>query len=172
MRIVESTAQTSLQLMTQTRDRSAAAAWLDESLSITGIEGVVAKLDEPYPKPEAKRWRKVKRVATMEFAVRGFIPEGEAMRLVLAVSSADPQLVGTTYPISGRDTKPLEQFLHKATPAEHRIWAPFEDGRRDWYELPRDEALVAEVVVTTLDSGVLRQPARFLRWRLADPLRF
>ena len=171
MRIVESTAETSLQLMTQTSDHQAATAWLDESLSITGIEGVVAKLDEPYPKPEARRWRKVKRVATMEFAVRGFIPEGDSMRLVLAVSGDGVQLVGTTYPISGRDTKPLEQFLPKAMPAEHRIWAPFEDGRRDWYELPGGETLVAEVVVTTLDSGVLRQPARFLRWRSSLPSR-
>ena len=46
------------------------------------------------------------------------------------------------------------------------ISAPFDDGRHQWFELPKSEALIAEVVITTLDSGVLRQPARFARWRL------
>jgi ATP-dependent DNA ligase len=170
-RIVDDTAESSLQLMTQTSDLSAALAWLDDSLTIAGIEGVVAKLDEPYPKPEVKRWRKVRRTATMEFAVRGFIPEGDSMRLVLATAGGDSHLVGTTYPIGGSDVKPLEQLVRQAVPAEHRVWAPFEDGRRDWYELPNGEELVAEVIVTTLDSGVLRQPARFLRWRFVEPAR-
>jgi ATP-dependent DNA ligase len=168
---VDDMAESSLQLMTQTGDISAAAAWLDDSLTIAGIEGVVAKLDEPYPKPDAKRWRKVRRITTMEFAVRGFIPEGDSMRLVLATASADSHLVGTTYPISGRDAKPLEHLVSQAIPAEHRVWAPFEDGRRDWYELPLRGGLIAEVMVTAVDSGVLRQPARFLRWRFAEPVR-
>ena len=164
--IVEAVASSSLQLMTQTSDRDAAAAWLDESLSIGGIEGVVCKRDEPYPKPDAKAWRKVRRHSTMEFAVRGFIPEAAGMRLVLANGEG---LVGTTYPISGADTEPLERFMARARVAEHRVWAPFDDGRYDWYELPDSTRPIAEVIVTTLDSGVLRQPARFVRWRVQRP---
>ena len=164
--IVEDVASSSLQLMTQTADHDAAAAWLDESLSITGIEGVVCKLDEPYPKPDAKRWRKVRRHSTMEFVVRGFIPEASGMRLVLG---GDDHLVGTTYPISAAEAKPLETLVAQSTVAEQRVWAPFDDGRYDWYRLPAGESPIAEVVVTTLDSGVLRQPARFVRWRLKKP---
>ena len=166
--IVGDTAESSLQLMTQTPDPDVARAWLDDALAITGIEGVVAKLDEPYPKPEAKRWRKLRRVSTMEFGVRGFIPEGDAMRLVLAAEDSD-HLVGTTYPVAGRDLSPVKELVPRSVAAEHRVWAPFEDGRRDWYELPDGVRLVAEVVVTTLDSGVLRQPARFVRWRWTEP---
>jgi ATP-dependent DNA ligase len=169
-RLIEAAGDSSLQMMTQTSDRDAAVAWLDPQMSLAGIEGVVAKLDEPYPKPNTRRWRKARRVSTKEFAVRGFIPEGhEAMRLVLAMADPEARLVGTSYPITGRDLKPLADFVDQARPAERRIWAPFEDGRNDWYELPPAAELIAEVMVTTLDSGLLRQPARFLRWRVIDP---
>lgn len=167
MRVVEEAADPSLQLVTQTSDRELAISWLDQNLSISGIEGVVAKLDEPYPKPDTKRWRKVRRVSTVEFAVRGFAPEANgAVRLVLAGAGKESGLVGTTYPISGVDLGPLEGLIADAAPVEHRIWAPFEDGRREWFELPKEANLVAEVVVTPLDSGILRQPARFVRWRV------
>ena len=73
------------------------------------------------------------------------------------------------YPIAGVNLGPLEHLVATAKPAQHRVWAPFEDGRREWYELPNGTALIAEVAVTTLDSGLLRQPARFLRWRFVDP---
>jgi ATP-dependent DNA ligase len=45
-RLVTSQADQLLQLMLQTSNRHAASAWLDDELSISGIEGVVAKLDE------------------------------------------------------------------------------------------------------------------------------
>ena len=163
--LVSGAGESSLQLMTQTKDPEVAAAWLDESLSLSGIEGLVAKLDEPYPQPEARRWRKVRRVSTMEFKVVGFVPEARgSIRLVLGNAGG---LVGTTYPVSGSDLKALEPLLARALPAEHRIRAPFDDGRAEWFRLPPRSSLVAEVAVTTLDTGVLRQPARFVRWRLA-----
>jgi hypothetical protein len=112
----------------------------------------------------------VRRTSTREFTVRGFAPEANgSVRLVLSSGGADSHLVGTPYPIGGVDLKPLEWFFGDATPAEHRVWAPFDDGRREWYELPKGVSLVAEVVVTTLDTGVLRQPARFVRWRISHP---
>ena len=92
------------------------------------------------------------------------------MRLVLASGDGDADMIGTTYPVSGGDLKQIEALASRAIAAEHRIWAPFEDGRREWYELPRHPELIAEVAVTTLDSGVLRQPARFVRWRIREPL--
>ena len=169
-RVVDHVGESSLQLMTQTPDLEAAATWLDEELSIAGIEGAVAKLDEPYPKPESRRWRKIRRVSTSDFVVRGFIPEPNAsLRLVLATDDSEPRLVGTTYPISGVDLQPLARFVTDATPAEQRIWAPFDEGRREWFQLPPDSGLIAEVIVTTIDSGVLRQPARFVRWRAISP---
>jgi ATP-dependent DNA ligase len=162
--------QSQLQLMTQTDDLDVAAAWLDESLSISGIEGLVAKLDEPYPQPESRRWRKVRRLSTMEFRVVGFVPEARgSVRLVLANSEGEAAVVGTTYPVRGAELKPLEALLADALPAEHRIRAPFDDGRAEWLRLPPGSSLLAEVAITTLDSGVLRQPARFVRWRLAAP---
>ena len=169
-RLVDTADSSALQLVTQTADVDVAASWLDPALALTGIEGVVAKFDEPYPRPDAKRWRKVRRVSTMEFAVRGFIPEGDgAMRLVLGGVDRGAEIVGTTYPVGGDDVRPLDGVADLARPAAHRVWAPFEDGRREWFELPSGVDLVAEVTVTTLDSGVLRQPARFVRWRMISP---
>jgi ATP-dependent DNA ligase len=138
-RVVDGVGDTSLQLMTQTTDCEAAELWLDASVSITGVEGVVCKLDEAYPKPDARRWRKVRRMSTMELLVCGFVPESvDSMRLVLA--SGDGHPVGTTYPVSVVDMTPLQPFLRDASPAAHRIWAPFEDGRRDWFQLPAGHA--------------------------------
>ena len=165
-RIIDGAGDSSLQLVTQTTDRDEAAAWLDESLSVAGIEGLVAKLDEPYPKPESRQWKKIRRVSTMEFSVCGFIPEADgSMRLVLAGHDGEQLVVGTTYPVTGVDLKPLERFVANALQAEHRVWAPFDDAGREWFQLPNDSAVIAEVVITTIDSGLLRQPARFLRWR-------
>jgi ATP-dependent DNA ligase len=168
--IVDAQADAALQLMTQTDDRETAELWLDDSVSVAGIEGVVCKLDEPYPKAESRRWRKVRRTSTIDLLVRGIVPEpGDAMRLVLATTDGTRELVGTTYPISGDDARPLQRFLSRAKPAPHRVWAPFEDGRREWLELPDGGGPVAEVMVTTFDSGMLRQPARFVRWRQRVP---
>lgn len=168
-RLIESLADSSLQLIAHTADRDAASAWLDPTLSVAGVEGVVAKLDEPYPKQDTKRWRKVRRNTTMEFTVAGFIPESDGrMRLVLAAAGDGP-LVGTTNPIGTEELAPLSGHLAAAAPAMERVWAPFEDGRRDWYALPKRLELAAEVAVTTLDAGVLRQPARFVRWRASGP---
>ena len=169
VRIVEAQGDSALQLMTQTADLDVAEAWLDTNLDITGIEGVVCKLDEPYPGPNVRRWRKVRRVWTTELIVRGFIPEGESLRLVLAAADDHRRLVGSSYPIRMADAGPLRQMLDDAVPAERRIWAPFDDGRHDWYELQTDAPPIVEVAVTTLDSGMLRQPARFVRWRPAGP---
>jgi len=145
-RLVDAAGESSLQLMTHTTDRDAASAWLDPSVSLAGIEGVVAKFDEPYPKAEVRRWRKVRRLSTTEFMVRGFVLEAQgAMRLVLASIGTDARLVGTSHPISGAQLKPLDNLVSHAHRAEHRIWAPFEDGRRDWYELPPKARLIAEV---------------------------
>jgi ATP-dependent DNA ligase len=50
-RLVERTANPLLQLISQTPDIDAANAWLGDKVTMSGIEGVVAKRDEPYPRP-------------------------------------------------------------------------------------------------------------------------
>jgi ATP-dependent DNA ligase len=169
-RLVDRTADQRLQLIIQTADRDAAATWLDPSLSMSGIEGVVAKLDEAYPQPDAKRWRKVRRVRTLELHVHGFIPEFDgSLRLVLAITVDDElRIVGTTYPIGSEDAQVLHPLIPASVVGERRIWAPFESDRHDvWYRLPA--GLTAEVMVANIDSYVLRQPAKFVRWRLPGP---
>ena len=169
-RHVDRQADQLLQMVIQTPDRDVAANWLDPSLSMSGIEGVVAKQNEAYPKPEAKRWRKVRRVVTTEFEVHGFIPEDKgAFRLVLAIGTGDDaRIVGTTYPIGADDAALLSSLIPRSVPGSRRIWGPFESDRHDvWFQLPR--GLIAEVVITGIDSNVLRQPAKFVRWRLSAP---
>ncbi len=169
-RHVDRQADQLLQIVIQTPDRDVAAKWLDPSLAMSGIEGVVAKQNVAYPKPEAKRWRKVRRVVTTELEVHGFIPEDNgAFRLVLAISTGDDlRIVGTTYPIGADDAEMLSSLVPRSVPGGRRIWAPFESDRHEvWFQLPR--GLMAEVIITSIDSNVLRQPARFVRWRLATP---
>lgn len=159
-----------LQLIVQVDDAIAAAAWLDDSMSMRGIEGVVSKLDEAYPKATVRRWQKVRRQSTMDMLVVGFVAEsGGSVRLVLArQAGADQRIVGSTLPISRDDAKTLDALIARAVPGERPLWTPFVKERiEDWYRLPR--ALTAEVVVTNLDGENLRQPAKFLRWRLREP---
>ena len=166
-RLVDRQADQLLQIVIQTPDRDVAANWLDPSLSMSGIEGVVAKQNEAYPEPEAKRWRKVRRVVTTEFEVHGFIPEDNgAFRLVLAIGAGDDlRIVGTTYPIGADDAAALSSLVPRSVPGSRRIWGPFESDRHDvWFQLPR--GLIAEVIVAGIDTNVLRQPAKFVRWRL------
>jgi len=166
-RLVDRQADQLFQIVIQTPDRDVAANWLDPSLSMSGIEGVVAKQNEAYPEPEAKRWRKVRRVVTTEFEVHGFIPEHNgAYRLVLAIGIGDDaRIVGTTYPIGADDAAVLSSLVPQSVPGARRIWGPFESDRHDvWFQLPR--RLIAEVIITGIDSNVLRQPAKFVRWRL------
>src|SRR5207302_4480491 len=137
-RHVDRQAEQLLQIVIQTPDRDVAANWLDPSLSMSGIEGVVAKQNEAYPKPEAKRWRKVRRVVTTEFEVHGFIPEHNgAYRLVLAIGIGDDaRIVGTTYPIGADDAALLSSLVPQSVPGARRIWGPFESDRHDaWFRL-------------------------------------
>jgi ATP-dependent DNA ligase len=50
-RVVERADHPLLQVITQITDADAALPWLDDGLSMPGIEGVVAKRDESYPRP-------------------------------------------------------------------------------------------------------------------------
>ena len=46
-----------LQLVIRVDDPTAARVWLEQP-PLAGIEGVVAKRDEAYPPPTARRWRR------------------------------------------------------------------------------------------------------------------
>lgn len=158
-----------LQLVAQVDDAATATAWLDD-LSMSGIEGLVAKLDEPYPKATTKRWQKIRRQLTMDALVIGFAGEtGDPLRLVLGRRFGDEErLIGSTQPIGEDDAKALVDLIPSAMPGGRPLWTPFVKERVErWFRLPY--ALTAEVVVTNLDGDNLRQPARFLRWRLREP---
>ena len=103
----------------------------------------------------------------MDFRVLGFVGDLlNGARLVLGVQTNDGwKVAGTSEPIGASDAAPLEPLLPLAEPGDRRIWAPFEEHRHDsWVRLPA--RLTAEVVVSHLDGSQLRQPARFLRWRV------
>jgi ATP-dependent DNA ligase len=157
-----------LQLIVQVDDPEVARAWLHES--ITGIEGVVAKRDEPYPNPTARRWQKVRRESTIDVLVQGFVGEpGSSLRLVIGRRHGDEtRILGTTWPIAVSDARALFALMPSAVPGERPIWTPFVKERIDeWFRLPTE--LVAEVVVTNIDGDTLRHPARFVRWRMSEP---
>jgi len=158
-----------LQLITQVKDRDAAEIWLDDSLTIGGIEGVVAKRDEPYPRPNVSRWQKVRRLHTMDVLVYGFAGEPQAPRLVVGLEhDGEPRILGTTLPLAPADGARLETLLPLSIRAERPVWSRFDSNYQgEWYAIPA--GLVAEVSYGHLDGSSLRQAARFLRWRLTDP---
>jgi ATP-dependent DNA ligase len=168
-RVVERAGHPLLQVITQITDADAAMAWLDDGLSMPGIEGVVAKRDESYPRPNVKRWQKVRRLATMDVLVRGYAGEPTTPRLVVAVQdAASIQIIGTTLPLGTEDALALRSVMQLAVPTERPLWAPFDSGRLDeWYELPL--GLAAEIAYTNLDGHSLRHAARFVRWKFSKP---
>jgi ATP-dependent DNA ligase len=85
MRVVYAAGTRPLQLVIQADDPTAASVWLDTP-PFAGIEGVVARRDESYPRPAARRWCKVTRVTTMDFPVLGFVGDvPDRVRLVLGI---------------------------------------------------------------------------------------
>jgi ATP-dependent DNA ligase len=164
-RVVNAAATSLLQLLIQVDDPTAATEWLERP-PLAGVEGVVAKRDEAYPPPTARRWRKIRRVTTIDFSVLGFVGDlRRGARLVLGIQTDEGmKIAGTIQPIDARDAAILETLLPLAKPGDRRIWAPFDVDRHDsWVRLPAHP--IAEVVVSHLDGFLLRQPARFLRWR-------
>jgi ATP-dependent DNA ligase len=158
-RVVKTAATRLMQLVIQVEDPRAARVWLEDP-PLTGIEGVVAKRDEAYPAPTARRWRKIRRLITMDFPVLGFVGDlRTGARLVLGVQTEHGMKVaGTSQQVGARDMAPLEPLLPLAEPGDRRIWAPFDgDGHDTWVRLPAH--LTAEVVVGHLDGLLLRQPA-------------
>jgi len=168
-RIVQTANDSSLQLILQTSEVAAAIGWLDDSLPMTGIEGVVAKRDEPYPRPNVRRWQKVRRTATMDVLIAGFIGDLPTPRLVVGTDDGGKlRILGTTLPISPEDAARLEPLVPMAVRGERPIWSVFESERHDeWFQIP--VGLMAEVAYSHLDGDRFRQAVRFLRWRLHQP---
>jgi len=168
-RIVQTASDSSLQLIVQTIEAAAAIRWLDDSLPMTGIEGVVAKRDEPYPRPNMRRWQKIRRTATMDVLVAGFIGDWPTLRLVVGTDDSGKfRILGTTSPISSEDAARLEPLVPLAVRGARPIWSVFESERHDeWFQIP--VRLVAEVAYSHLDEDRFRQAVRFLRWRTHQP---
>jgi len=124
-RVVEAAGTRLLQLVIQAEDPTAASVWLDTP-PLAGIEGVVAKRDEAYPPPAARRWRKIRRLTTMDFRVLGFVGDlRHGARLVLGIQTNEGwKVAGTSLPIGASDGAVLEPLLPLAEPGDRRIWAP------------------------------------------------
>jgi ATP-dependent DNA ligase len=169
--VVESVASPLLQLVTQTADPEAASAWLDDGLAMAGIEGVIAKRDEPYPRPNVKRWQKVRRLSTMDVLVEGFAGDPLTPRLVVGLElDGDVRILGTTLPLGSDDAARLAPLMPRAVAADRPLWSAFESHRyrsNEWFRIP--SGLVAEIAYSHLDGESLRHSARFLRWRLSEP---
>ena len=167
--IVETVGSSLLQLVTQTDNPLIASQWLDERVTMAGIEGVVAKRDEPYPRPNVKRWQKVRRLSTIEVDVHGFIGAPESPRLVVALRGSDrSRVAGTTLPLQPDDAARIAAVAPLAILAERPVWPRFDNGApQDWFRVP--SGLVAEVAYSHLDGASFRQSVRFLRWRSRNP---
>ena len=158
-----------LQIIVQTDDMAAARVWLDDGFSMQGIEGVVAKRDEPYPKPSVRRWQKVRRLSTMDVNVFGFAGDVAAPRLVVGNLDAESDhVLGTTLPLNHEDAVMLRPMIPLAVRSDRPIWSRFDSNAiAEWFVLPA--GLVAEVAYSHLDRDSFRQQARFLRWKLKGP---
>ena len=153
-----------MQLISQTADSDSAALWLDDGV-MAGIEGVVAKRNEPYPRPNVRRWQKVRRLSTMDVLVEGFAGDPSLPRLVVGLErDGEVRTLGTTLPLSPEDAGRLQLLVPLAVRAERPVWSRFNSNRQDqWYRVPA--GLVAEVAYSHLDDDSFRQQARFVRWR-------
>lgn len=166
---MEATASPLLQLVTQADDAELASAWLDGGLTMAGIEGIVAKRDEPYPRPNVRRWLKLRRIATIDVEVCGFIGDPESPRLVVALRNGrESRPAGTTLPLGPNDAARIGVVAPLAVAADRQLWAPFDSGRvYRWFRIP--PGLVAEVAFSHLDGDYFRHTVRFVRWRQEAP---
>lgn len=153
-----------MQLVSQTPDANEAALWLGDSV-MAGVEGVVAKRDEPYPKANVRRWQKVRRLSTMDVLVEGFAGDASAPRLVVGIQQQDGvRTLGMTQPLNTQDASRLRVLVPLAVRAERPVWSRFDSNRQeDWYRIPA--GLVAEVAYSNLDVDSFRHAVRFVRWR-------
>jgi len=170
-----------------TRDREAAAGWLDLPAS-AGIDGVVAKPPDGAYEPGTRAMLKVKRERTIDCVVGGFrlVEDGPAVAsLLLGLYDESGRLehIGVASSFRAqrrvellRELRPLVVEL-RGHPWEHGFlleggpvgrlggaagsWTP--DKPRDW--IPLEPTRVCEVAYEHADNRRFRHPARFRRWR-------
>jgi len=176
-----------LQLTPATADPAEARRWL--SLEGAGIDGVMAKRADLRYRAGGRDMVKVKRERTADCVVAGFrvyVDRPLVSSLLLGLYDDDGALhhLGVVQALTNRRRAELLEELSalavplRGHPWEHGIlmgggttgrlagaagrWAPGEMAL-DW--VPIAPVRVAEVAYDQVDSGRLRHPARFRRWR-------
>ena len=153
-----------LQRVDQTAHVELAEQWLS---LVPGLEGVVAKRADSRYLPGQRGWIKVKRQRTADCVVIGLAGDLARPALVLGLRGEDGELhhFGICRP-SGALEHPCAPILEPIGPEQQPIRSRWQhDAVPTWR--PVTPAAVVEVAYTLLDGGRwLRQPARFVRWRL------
>ena len=148
----------------QTSHVELAEQWLS---LVPGLEGVVAKRADSRYLPGQRGWVKVKRQRTADCVVIGLAGELARPALVLGLRGEDGELhhFGICRP-SGALERPCAPVLEPIGPEQKPIRSRWQhDAVPTWR--PVTPTAVVEVAYTLLDGGRwLRQPARFVRWRL------
>ena len=180
-------APAALRLTPITRDREAAAAWLDGGRP--GIDGVIAKHRDLRYEPGRRSMLKVKLERTADCVVGGFRvfadrPLPSSLLLGLYGDDATLRHVGLAASFSEARRRELLDVLRPHVvplaghPWEHGFllagspmgrlpgaaarWSP-DEMIHDW--VPVEPVLVCEVAFDHVDELRFRHPARFRRWR-------
>ncbi len=162
-------ARAPLHLTPSTDDPDRARAWFDRFVG-AGFDGVVAKpLDGTYVSDKRVQI-KVKHHRTIECVVGGYVPhkDGGVGSLLLGLLGGAPPTLRRTGACSAfssakRRTMAAELSSHVVDEVDHP-WSAGDDAP-DAGWVPLDCSLVVEVTCENADDGVLRHPARFVRWR-------
>jgi len=161
-------ARAPIHLTPVTTDPETARDWFTR-FDGAGFDGVVAKpLDGTYVSDKRVQF-KVKHHRTVECVVGGYQPhkDGGVGSLLLGLHGGSPRTLRWTglcsaFSAAKRRTMAAELSTHVVDESAH----PWTDGDRPedgW--VPLDCSLVVEVTCENADDGVLRHPARFVRWR-------
>lgn len=150
---------TPLQISPATLDRELALQWWDE-LAPMGVEGIVAKRDQPYRGGERSAWLKAKVYEPSDAVVGAVIgPRSRPRQLVLGLYDRTGQLrvAGRTGPLTAAQSAAIAPFLH--APAASHPWP--EEVTPSWFgRFARDTGPVHLTLVAPVAVEVSADAAR------------
>ncbi|MFB4279542.1 RNA ligase family protein [Nonomuraea sp. MTCD27] len=168
-----------LALGMQTLDEAEARAWFD-SLHTVGVEGLVIKPARSTYDGGARGWLKLKRRASADAVVGGFVgsPRRPSGLLLGRYDAGRFRMVGRTTQLSAQaaaEVAPLLTPAHDGHPWPATLppgWVSSPYGQREPLDYTRVRPdLVVEILIdTATDAGRHRHPVRYLRPRTdVDP---
>lgn len=163
-----------MQISPATLDRGLALQWWDD-LAETGVEGLVAKRDQPYKGGERSSWLKIKHYEPQDAVAAAVIgSRSRPSQLVLGVHDFAGRLgfAGRTGPLSSAQAAKAAPFLH-APAGEHpwpeevpSTWLDRFAKERHLVHLTLVEPVVVEVSADTARTGLaFRHSTRLIRFR-------